>query len=291
MMGPQLWKSWFMALLFWSSIFTHASGFSEAQNNTFTSSKPIPLVFYDGWTFYKVATADTSDTGVAAACLHAGLLIPCTGGPGCTRNDVRECSYTPEKGCHNPMTTTAKHLPDGGTCGLPSCARALVNTYAYMGHHFNGGSACGGGPDYCKYGSRSVSGYAFCAAPGNGFTTTTSFTTTTTTTTSTTTTASTTTTKDGHECKLAKYSEDVVRAKLREAEYKTKYACTSEDLQEFLSFTVTSTEQPTVTITTLLAAVACALAVGSVVTWFFMTWQRHRTVQQENMREPFLGEE
>merc|ERR1719231_2124896 len=61
---------------------------------------------HGGWTFYKVSTSDTSDNGVKAACLKAGLVVPCAGDSGCSFY-ASDCTLTSERGCGNPMQTTS----------------------------------------------------------------------------------------------------------------------------------------------------------------------------------------
>jgi hypothetical protein len=98
------------------------------------------------------------------ACKNAGLVVPCTGAPGCHYNNKgKECVQTSEVGCGNPMSTTAFAL-----CGRniypPSCKK-LDNTFAFMGKVWAGGNSCGTkGSSWCTVGKKTRAGFAFCAA-------------------------------------------------------------------------------------------------------------------------------
>jgi len=117
---------------------------------------------HGGWTFYKVPTKDTSDQGTLNACKNAGLVVPCTGAPGCRyNNNGKECTQTSEKGCGNPMSTTSK-----ASCGgkWPRDCDKFDNTFAFMGKVWAGGNACGTkGRSWCTVGKKTMAGFAFCA--------------------------------------------------------------------------------------------------------------------------------
>jgi len=132
-----------------------------------TMQSAIKLGQHGGWIFYKVATSDTSDAGVKAACKGAGLIVPCAGSSGCHFNS-KKCTVTSETGCGNPMNKTRQALC--GSSVLPNKCAALDRVYAYMGNKWTSeDAACGCLFDgaCCDKGSASKGGFAFCAKEAN----------------------------------------------------------------------------------------------------------------------------
>ncbi len=117
---------------------------------------------WGGWTYYKVPVMGTmTDTNIAAACTNCGMLPPCQALAGCTYND-NFCAQTGnETSCGNPMLGIS-HLLCGANVSPPQCM-ALWGVYQYMGHNWNGDSACGAEQNsWCSAGNSFMNKYTLC---------------------------------------------------------------------------------------------------------------------------------
>ena len=135
--------------------------FSPATFMYIQEATAAHLVTHDGWSYHKVPTASTLDGDIMKTCAAAGMVTPCAGLSGCSKNNEAHCTITSEAGCTSPMATS--FAATGCTSGdLGSCS-LFQGVYAYMGETW-AGAACGiVGAHYCATGASDVSGYAFCA--------------------------------------------------------------------------------------------------------------------------------
>jgi hypothetical protein len=113
----------------------------------------------NGQDYYKVQVMGAmTDTNVAKACMDSGFNVPCQAQPGCMYND-KVCVPTQENSCGNPMLVLAKTL----CAAQPPQCPALYGCYQYMGHNWNGDSACGAEMNsWCSAGNGQMNKFAVC---------------------------------------------------------------------------------------------------------------------------------
>ncbi|MDX2052539.1 MAG: hypothetical protein SFV15_09125 [Polyangiaceae bacterium] len=119
----------------------------------------VPFAQFGGREWYKVQVFGAmTDANVKAACLAAGLKVPCTGAGGCMYNDG-QCSPTAEMGCSVPMNSLSQFL----CAASPTACPPLFGVYQNMGGTWVGGSACGAdSTGWCIQGASVNNKYALC---------------------------------------------------------------------------------------------------------------------------------
>jgi hypothetical protein len=110
-------------------------------------------------TFYKIpVTGPMSDTNVYNACVAAGLTVGCSS-TSCPAYTDNVCTPTLESSCGNPMKSLATVLG----CASPSNCALLNGVYQYMGHKWQGDSACGvENATWCSTGASYSNRWALC---------------------------------------------------------------------------------------------------------------------------------
>ncbi len=124
---------------------------------------PPSFAQWGGWQWFKVqVNGAMTDTNVYNACKNAGLTVPCQAANCPSYNDNLCKQPTPEMSCGNPMKGLSMGICNGQS--PPGCP-ALNGVYQYMGHKWDGDSACGADGGWCADGKSNNNRWALCVAP------------------------------------------------------------------------------------------------------------------------------
>jgi hypothetical protein len=133
---------------------------NRACNSSGTCATSFSLVgVAGGVSFYRVPVSGAmTDNNIRAACLAAGLRVPCQTNGSCAYNDTLCVRVGPESSCGNPMYILSQTICGGQ---YPSGCPALSGVFQYMGNAWVGGCGAFSG-QWCAQGNSYSNQHALC---------------------------------------------------------------------------------------------------------------------------------